>query len=111
MAYSDSLLLRNADCMLKERRKLVLVVQESPLSTLHLVNLCKACQHGAVILPPMQTYYNHPATVADMTRHIINRILRQFDLDTESYKWEGMVPRSILYCHGRCAGYAIYPAG
>ena len=56
--YSDNLLLRTADCMLKERRKLVLVARESPLSTLHLENLCKASQYGAVILPPMQTYYN-----------------------------------------------------
>ena len=90
--YSDNLLLRAADCMLKERRKLVLVSRESPLSTLHLENLCKASQYGAVILPPMQTYYNHPASVAEMTRHTVNRILSQFDLDEESYEWEGMNP-------------------
>lgn len=90
--YSDNLLLRTADCMLKERRKLVLVARESPLSTLHLENLCKASQYGAVILPPMQTYYNHPASIADMTRHTVNRILSQFDLDEESYEWEGMNP-------------------
>ncbi len=88
--YSDNLLLRAADCMLKERRKLVLVARESPLSTLHLENLCKASQYGAIILPPMQTYYNHPNSVADMTRHTVNRILNQFDLDEESYEWEGM---------------------
>ena len=90
--YSDNLLLRTADCMLKERRKLVLVARESPLSTLHLENLCKASQYGAVILPPMQTYYNHPASVAEMTHHTVNRILSQFDLDEESYEWEGMNP-------------------
>lgn len=88
--YSDNLLLRAADCMLKERRKLVLVARESPLSTLHLENLCKASQYGAVILPPMQTYYNHPASVEEMTRHTVNRILSQFDLDKECCEWEGM---------------------
>ena len=88
--YSDNLLLRAAVCMLKERRKLVLVARESPLSTLHLENLCKASQYGAVILPPMQTYYNHPASVEEMTRHTINRILSQFDLDKECCEWEGM---------------------
>ena len=88
--YSDNLLLRAADCMLKERRKLVLVARESPLSTLHLENLCKASRYGAVILPPMQTYYNHPATVQEMTRYTVQRILSQFDLDNELCEWEGM---------------------
>lgn len=88
--YSDNLLLRAADCMLKERRKLVLVARESPLSTLHLENLCKASQYGAIILPPMQTYYTHPSTVKDMTLHTVNRILGQFDLDEDACEWEGM---------------------
>ena len=76
--------------MLKERRKLVLVARESPLSTLHLENLCKASRYGTVILPPMQTYYNHLATVQEMTRHTVQRILSQFDLDNELCEWEGM---------------------
>lgn len=88
--YSDNLLLRAADCMLKERRKLVLVARESPLSTLHLENLCKASRYGAIILPPMQTYYHHPASVEEMARHTVDRILSQFDLDKKSYEWEGM---------------------
>ena len=94
--YSDNLLLRAADCMLKERRKLVLVARESPLSTLHLENLCKASRYGAVILPPIQTYYNHPATVPHMPHLTVNRILSRFDLDEESYEWEGMTPSNIL---------------
>ena len=88
--YSDNLLLRAADCMLKEHRKLVLVARESPLSTLHLENLCKASQYGAVILPPIQTYYNHPATVQEMTHHTVQRILSQFDLEDALCEWEGM---------------------
>lgn len=88
--YSDNLLLRAADVCLKERRRLVLVARESPFSTLHLRNLYEASQLGAVILPPMLTYYNHPASVADCTRHMVNRILAQFGLDTDSYEWEGI---------------------
>ena len=89
--YSDNLLLRAADVVMKERRKLVLVARESPLSTIHLRNLYEASQLGAVILPPMLTYYNGPCTLEDCTRHTVNRILAQFDLDEGSYQWEGMV--------------------
>lgn len=88
--YSDNLLLRAADVCLKERRKLVLVARESPLSTLHLRNLCTASELGAVVLPPMLTYYNHPQSLADCTHHTVNRILSQFDLDENSYAWAGM---------------------
>lgn len=88
--YSDNLLLRAADVMLKERRKLVLVAREAPLSTVHLRNLYEVSRLGAVVLPPMLTYYNHPASVEDSTRYTVNRILSQFDLDEDSYQWEGM---------------------
>lgn len=88
--YSDNLLLRAADVCMKERRRLVLVAREAPLSTLHLRNLYEASQLGAVILPPMLTYYNHPRSVADCTGHTVNRILSQFGLDAGSYQWEGM---------------------
>ena len=88
--YSDNLLLRAADVMMKERRKLVLVAREAPLSTVHLRNLYEASQLGAVILPPMLTYYNGPQSLDDCTRHTVNRILSQFDLDEGSYQWEGM---------------------
>lgn len=88
--YSDNLLLRAADVCLKERRKLVLVARESPFSTVHLRNLYKASQLGAIIQPPMLTYYNHPTSIDDCTRHTVTRILSQFDLDEGSCQWEGM---------------------
>lgn len=69
----------------------MLAARESPLSTLHLHNLCKASQYGAVILPPMQTYYDHPATPQDMGRYTAARILDQFELDTEGTEWKGMI--------------------
>ena len=88
--YSDNLLLRAADVCLKERRKLVLVARESPLSTLHLRNLYELSQMGAVILPPMLTYYQRPSSLEDCTRHMVQRILSQFDLDDTAYEWRGM---------------------
>ncbi len=88
--YSDNLLLRAADVCLKERRRLVLAARESPLSTVHLRNLYEASQCGAVILPPMQTYYNHPATIAEMTHQTACRILAQFGLDADAAEWEGL---------------------
>ena len=89
-AYSDNLLLRAADVCLKERRKLVLVARETPLSTLHLRNLYEASQLGAVILPPVPAYYRKPLTVGECTAYTVRRILSQFDLDDDSYEWRGM---------------------
>ena len=88
--YSDNLLLRAADVILKERRKLVLVAREAPLSTLHLRNLYEASQLGALILPPMLTYYNHPTSLEDCTKYVVQRILAQFGLDNDSTEWTGL---------------------
>ncbi len=87
--YSENLLLRAADVCLKERRKLVLVARESPLSTVHLRNLYEASQLGAVILPPVPAWYNHPQTAQDITRQTVCRILSQFDLETPR-EWTGL---------------------
>lgn len=81
--YSDNLLLRAADVTLKERRKLVLVTRECPLGTLHLRNMYEASRLGAVIIPPVLSYYNHPNTLDDCTRHIAGKILDQFELEPE----------------------------
>ena len=88
--YSDNLLLRAADVCLKERRKLVLAARESPMSTIHLRNLYGLSQMGAVIAPPMLSYYQHPQAVDDCTRQVVARLLSQFDLETESFSWEGL---------------------
>lgn len=84
--YSDNLLLRAADVMLKERRKLVLVTRECPLSTIHLKNMYEASLAGAVILPPVLSYYSHPESAEDCTRHIVGKILDQFDIEGEGYR-------------------------
>jgi polyprenyl P-hydroxybenzoate/phenylacrylic acid decarboxylase-like protein len=87
---SGNLLLRAADVVLKERRKLVLVARECPLSPIHIQNMQAAAACGAIILPPMLTFYNHPRTVEDMVRHTVGKILDVFDIELEGFKrWKG----------------------
>lgn len=78
--YSDNLLLRAADVTIKERRRLVLVTRECPLSTIHLRNMTSLSEIGAIIMPPVLTYYNEPQTMQDMTRHMVGKMLDIFDL-------------------------------
>lgn len=88
--YSDNLLLRAADVMLKERRKLVLCARETPLSSIHLRNLLELSRAGAVILPPVLSYYQGPQSVEDMTCHIVGKLLDQFGIVYPHFcRWEG----------------------
>lgn len=88
--YSDNLLLRAADVMIKERRRLILVTRETPLSGIHLENMLKAHQNGCTILPPVPAFYNRPQTVEDVIDHFIGRILGYFDLEYKKYRpWCG----------------------
>lgn len=86
--YSDNLLLRAADVTIKERRKLVLVARETPLSTIHLRNLYELSRMGAVIIPPVLSYYNHPDSVEACTAHIAGKVLDQFGIEAEHFcRW------------------------
>lgn len=84
--YSDNLLLRAADVTIKERRKLVIVPRESPLSTIHLRNLLTLAQAGVITLPPMVTYYNKPLSIENMNRHIAGKILDHFGIEISGFK-------------------------
>ena len=96
--YSDNLLLRAADVTLKERRKLVLVAREAPMGTIHLRNLHEISQLGAVVIPPVLSYYNHPKTIADCNRHIVGKLLDQFQIEGQQFhRWEGEVHRPGKY--------------
>lgn len=88
--YSENLLLRAADVMLKERRPLILIAREAPLSGIHLENMLKANQHGATILPPVPAFYNRPKTIDDVVDHLVGRVLGYFDLEYKKYRpWCG----------------------
>ena len=83
--------------VLKERRKLVLAVRESPLSDIHLENMLKLTRMGAVILPPVPAFYNHPRSLDAMVDHVVMRTLDQFGIHTNlAERWgsELQVPLS-----------------
>ena len=88
--YGDHLVHRAADVVLKERRRLVLVTRETPLSDIHLENMLKLSRRGVTILPPMPAFYNHPQSVDDIVDHIVARTLDQFAIAAPFAKrWEG----------------------
>ena len=88
--WVDAVVMRAADVTLKERRRLVLVVRETPLSEVHLENMLKLARMGVSIVPPMPAFYNHPQTVDDLVDHIIARVLDQFGIPASFAKrWDG----------------------
>ena len=88
----DNLIHRAADVVLKERRKLVLVVRESPFSEIHLENMLKLARMGVVILPPVPAFYNNPQNLDDMINHITMRVIDQFDIYLDVMnRWDGVL--------------------
>ena len=88
--YGDNLIHRAADVVLKERRKLVLVVREAPLSEVHLENMLKLSRMGAVIFPPTPAFYQHPQTIEEIVDQTAMRVLDQFGIHLPSSKrWDG----------------------
>jgi len=88
----DNLIHRAADVILKERRKLVLVVRESPLNEIHLENMLKLARMGVVILPPVPAFYNNPQNLDDMINHIAMRVIDQFDIHMDVMnRWDGVL--------------------
>jgi 4-hydroxy-3-polyprenylbenzoate decarboxylase len=88
----DNLIHRAADVVLKERRKLVLVVRESPFNEIHLENMLKLARMGVVILPPVPAFYNNPQNLDDMINHITMRVIDQFDIHLDVMnRWDGVL--------------------
>ena len=88
----DNLIHRAADVILKERRKLVLVVRESPFNEIHLENMLKLARMGVVILPPVPAFYNNPQNLDDMINHIAMRVIDQFDIHLDVMnRWDGVL--------------------
>ena len=94
-SYNDNLIARSADVCLKERRRLVLVVRETPLHLGHLRLMTLATEAGAVILPPVPGFYVRPSSIADLVDHTITKILDQFEIDAGLIeRWTGLPPKS-----------------
>ncbi len=89
-AFDDSLVSRAAGVCIKEQRKLVLVPREAPLSKIHLENMSKLADAGAVILPAMPGFYHRPKTMDDLINHVVGKLLDQFNIDHGLFRrWGG----------------------
>jgi 4-hydroxy-3-polyprenylbenzoate decarboxylase len=96
-SYSDNLLLRAADVVLKDRRRLVLVTRETPLHLGHLKLMVEVTEMGGIIMPPMPAFYHRPKTLDDIINQTVNRVLDTFEIDL-GYdlfeRWQGITHAS-----------------
>ncbi len=88
--FSDNLLTRAADVTLKERRRLVMMVRETPFNLAHLRNMTAVTEMGGIIFPPLPAFYHHPATIDEMVDHTVARVLELFDIAIPGPHWEGV---------------------
>ncbi|HEX2297491.1 MAG TPA: UbiX family flavin prenyltransferase, partial [Pseudonocardiaceae bacterium] len=86
---ADGLVGRAADVTLKERRRLVLVPRETPLSEIHLENMLALARMGAAIVPPMPAFYRQPSTVDELVTDLVARVLDQLDIEVDARRWTG----------------------
>ena len=94
-SYTDGLLTRAADVVLKERRPLVLCVRETPLHLGHLRLMTQAAELGAVVMPPVPAFYHRPQTIDDLINQTVNRVLDQFAIELPEdlfIRWPGAAP-------------------
>ena len=88
---ADNLLTRAADVMLKERRRLVLMVRETPLHLAHLRNMVTVTEMGGIVCPPLPAFYLRPQTVEDVVNHSVARVLDLIDVDHQlAPRWQGL---------------------
>lgn len=90
IGFCDDLISRSADVCLKERRKLVLAVRETPLSDIHLENMLSLRKAGAIIFPPVPAFYTRPQSINDLVNQSAGRMLDALDINTEEFeRWTG----------------------
>jgi flavin prenyltransferase len=90
-SYSDDLIARAADVTLKEGRRLILVVRETPYHPGHLRLMSQAAEAGAVIFPPVPAFYNHPKTIDEIIDQTVGRVLMRLGIFTDLYtEWQGL---------------------
>jgi 4-hydroxy-3-polyprenylbenzoate decarboxylase len=87
----DSLVHRAADVILKERRRLVLAVRETPFSEIHLENMLRLSRMGVVIAPPVPAFYARPRSLDDQVTYTVARLLDQFDIHVDVPRWDGVM--------------------
>jgi 4-hydroxy-3-polyprenylbenzoate decarboxylase len=88
---TSTLMSRAADVILKERRRLVLMLRETPLHLGHLKSMTAVTEMGAIVMPPVPAFYSHPASIDEMVNHSVGRALDLFDIETGVVKrWQGL---------------------
>ena len=106
-SYGANLLLRAADVTLKERRRLVAVVRETPLHRGHLQLMLRLTEMGAIIFPPLPAFYHRPKTVEDIVDHTVGRVLDLFGVDHALFeRWSG--PTGPVLSSSACSPQAKY---
>ncbi len=85
--YANNLITRAADVMIKEKRKLILVVRETPFNAIHLENMLKLARLGVIIHPPIPSYYIKPKSVEELIDHTVGRILDQIGIESNIKRW------------------------
>lgn len=89
IGLSDNLITRAADVTLKERRKLVMVVRETPFNLAHLRNMSAITEMGGIIFPPLPAFYHRPKSIEEMVDHTVSRILEMVGIDVNGPRWAG----------------------
>jgi polyprenyl P-hydroxybenzoate/phenylacrylic acid decarboxylase-like protein len=89
--FSENLISRAADVILKERRRLVLITREAPLNLAHIRNMAAVTEMGGVIFPPVPAFYSRAKSIDDLVNHTVGRVLDLFDVEHENIRrWQGM---------------------
>ncbi len=88
-AFSDNLITRAADVMLKERRRLLLMVRETPFNLAHLRNMTAVTEMGGIVFPPLPAFYHHPQSITEMVDHTVARMLSLLDISVPGPEWQG----------------------
>jgi 4-hydroxy-3-polyprenylbenzoate decarboxylase len=90
-SYADNLIVRSADITLKEKKRLVLLVRETPLHLGHLRNMVKVAEMDAIVFPPVPAFYHKPQTIQDLVDHTIGRVLDIFGIEHNLFaRWPGL---------------------
>lgn len=90
-SYNDNLIVRSADATIKERKKLVLVVRETPFNLSHIRNMMFVTESGGIVLPPMPAFYTKPQSIDEMVNHTVGKVLDVLEIEHDVYpKWLGI---------------------
>ena len=84
---SDDLIARAADVILKERRKLILVARDTPLSLIHIRNMATITETGGIICPAVPSFYSKPKSIEEVAMTVVNRVIDLMGLENKSYRW------------------------